>query len=110
MHKYMYVCIYTIVYTCINAKIDKLMQLFTISEILSYIVLSIMPHFKLSHEENRAKICAVCYGRSGSKATQRVTAILDHYENFINQLIYLLTSLSLKFHRVPLNGCGVIKL
>ena len=77
MHKYMYVCIYTIVYTCINAKIDKLMQLFTISEILSYIVLSIMPHFKLSHEENRAKICAVCYGRSGSKATQRVTAILE---------------------------------
>ena len=36
-----------------------------------------MPTFKLSHEDNRAKVCAVCYGRSGRKADQRVTQKLE---------------------------------
>ena len=36
-----------------------------------------MPTVKLSHEGNRVKVCAVCYGRSGSKAKQRVTERLE---------------------------------
>ena len=36
-----------------------------------------MPTVKLSHEGNRAKVCAVCYGRSGSKAKQRVTERIE---------------------------------
>ena len=36
-----------------------------------------MPNVKLSHDENRVKICAVCNGRSGSKATQKVTDFLE---------------------------------
>ena len=36
-----------------------------------------MPTVKLSHDENRVKICAVCYGRSGSKVTQKVTDYLE---------------------------------
>ena len=36
-----------------------------------------MPHFKLSHEDCRSKVCALCYGRSGSKATQSVTNYLE---------------------------------
>ena len=36
-----------------------------------------MPTVKLSHDENRVKICAVCNGRSGSKATQKVTDFLE---------------------------------
>ena len=36
-----------------------------------------MPTFKLSHEGNRSKVCALCYGRSGSKATQSVTSYLE---------------------------------
>ena len=32
-----------------------------------------MPHHKLTHEENRVKVCAVCYCKSGSKATRRVS-------------------------------------
>ena len=33
-----------------------------------------MPHHQLTHEENRAKVCAVCYCKSGSKATRQVSA------------------------------------
>ena len=33
-----------------------------------------MPHHQLTHEENRAKVCAVCYSKSGSKATRQVSA------------------------------------
>ena len=32
---------------------------------------------KLTHEACRAKVCAICYGKSGNKATQKVTANME---------------------------------
>ena len=36
-----------------------------------------MPHHKLTHEENRSKVCAVCYCKSGSKASRKVSDKLE---------------------------------
>ena len=44
-----------------------------------------MPTFKLSHEDNRGKVCAVCYRRSGHKADRRVTERTEQgIKRFVN--------------------------
>ena len=44
-----------------------------------------MPHKALTHDENRAKVCAVCYCKSGSKATRKVS---DQHEAAIKDLVF----------------------
>ena len=44
-----------------------------------------MPHHKLTHEENRSKVCAVCYCKSGSKANRKVS---DKLELAIKDLVF----------------------
>ena len=44
-----------------------------------------MPYVKLTHQGCRTKVCAVCYGRSGSKATQYVT---DYLEEGIQSFVF----------------------
>ena len=44
-----------------------------------------MPTFKLSHADNRGKVCAVCYRRSGHKADRRVT---ERTEQGIKRFVY----------------------
>ena len=43
------------------------------------------PTPKLSHDECRVKVCAVCYCRSGSKATKKVS---ERHENAIKELVF----------------------
>ena len=44
-----------------------------------------MPNVKLTHQECRLKVCAVCYGRSGKKATQNVT---DYIEEGMKSFVF----------------------
>jgi hypothetical protein len=44
-----------------------------------------MPYIKLTHQGCRTKVCAVCYGRSGRKATQNVT---DYLEDGIKSFVF----------------------
>ena len=44
-----------------------------------------MPYVKLNHHGCRAKVCAVCYGRSGSKAAQSVS---DYLEEGIKSFVF----------------------
>ena len=44
-----------------------------------------MPYVKLTHQDCRSKVCAVCYGRSGRKATQNVT---DYLEEGIQSFVF----------------------
>ena len=44
-----------------------------------------MPYTPLTHEQLREKVCAVCYGRSGSKATKLVN---EKLESVIKSLVF----------------------
>ena len=44
-----------------------------------------MPHTPLTHEQFCGRVCAVCYCRSGSKATKVVT---DRLEEMIRKLVF----------------------
>ena len=55
---------------------------------------------KLNHEACRAKVCAICYGRSGSKATRKITA-----EQELGMRSYVFSEYNMSDERFPLGLC-----
>ena len=55
---------------------------------------------KLTHEACRAKVCAICYGRSGSKATRKITA-----EQELGMRSYVFSEYNMSDERFPLGLC-----
>ena len=60
---------------------------------------------KLTHEACRAKVCAICYGRSGNKANQKVTAHLE-----LGMRSFVFPEYNMSDERFPVGLCDTCRL
>ena len=60
---------------------------------------------KLTHEACRAKVCAICYGRSGNKANQKVTAHLE-----LGMRSFVFPEYNMSDERFPAGLCDTCRL
>ena len=60
---------------------------------------------KLTHEACRAKVCAICYGKSGNKASRTVTANME-----VGMKSLVFSDYNISDERFPLGLCTTCRL